>query len=255
MRLSCLRACVHLVQFSLTLTLSCLTLVARLSSNPCESLHATATHMLGGKQKFHGQSGFFEAIMRGAVMKKVSGQAFQLDVLEKLRLPVTDDMRTRFAQIDAERAAKREFYYANPREAVKRLRKRAERKHAAWKDTESYGKGVALQLTLGTSTDDDAAEGGDASESAEIVGEAEEESEDEYELICDFCHDGKDAGKGLMHLCEGGDCDRLWHRDCLVPKQDFEEMKDDDTFICPMCRYQECLVSDEDVCGELQVPL
>ena len=103
MRLSCLRACVHLVQFPLTLTLSCLTLVARLSSNPCESLHATATHMLSGKQKFHGQSGFFEAIMRGAVMKKVSGQAFQLDVLEKLRLPVTDDMRTRFAQMEVQR--------------------------------------------------------------------------------------------------------------------------------------------------------
>ena len=32
--------------------------------------------MLGGKQKFHGQSGFYEATMRGAVMKKVSGQRF-----------------------------------------------------------------------------------------------------------------------------------------------------------------------------------
>ena len=73
---------------------------------------------------------------------------------------MTDAMRARFAQIDAERAAKREFFYANPREAVKRLRKRVERKHAAWRDKESYGKGVALQLTLGTSADDDAAEGG-----------------------------------------------------------------------------------------------
>ena len=56
--------------------------------------------MLGGKQKFHGQSGFYEATMRGAVMKKVSGQRFQLDVLEDLGLPVTDAMRARFAQID-----------------------------------------------------------------------------------------------------------------------------------------------------------
>ena len=108
MRLSCLRACVRFVRFSLTLTLSCLTLVARLSSNPCESLHATATHMLGGKQKFHGQSGFFEAIMRGAVMKKVRGQAFQLHVLRELGLPVTNDMLSRFAQFDAERAVKRD---------------------------------------------------------------------------------------------------------------------------------------------------
>ena len=107
---------------------------------------------------------------------------------------------------------------------------------------------MALQLTLGTSADDDAAEGGDASESAEIVEEAEEESEDEDELICDLCHDGIDAGKGTMHLCEAGDCDQLWHRDCLVPKQDFKDMTDDDKFICPMCRYQACLVSEEDLC-------
>ncbi|ACO68227.1 predicted protein [Micromonas commoda] len=199
-----------------------------LSSNPNESLHATGTHMLGGKQKFHGQSDFFEATMRGAVMKNVSGQAFQLDVVEKLGLPVTDAMHARYAQIDADRAAKREFLYANPNEALKRLRRKAERKHAAWRDKDSYGKGVALQHTLGTSADDDAAEGGDASESAEIVEEAEEESEDEDELVCDFCHEGKDAEKGTMHLCEGGDCDQLWHRDCLVPKQDFEEIKDDE---------------------------
>ena len=56
--------------------------------------------MLGGKQKFHGQSGFYEATMRGAVMKKVSGQRFQLDVLEELGLPVTHAMRARFDQID-----------------------------------------------------------------------------------------------------------------------------------------------------------
>lgn len=250
-----MRACVHLVQLSLTLTISCLTLVARLSSNPNESFHAMATHMLGGKQKFHGQSGFFEATMRGAVMKKVSGQTFMLDVLVKLGVPVTDAMRARFAQIDAERAVKRDFLYANPNEALKRLRRKTERKHAAWRDKESYGKGVALQHTLGTSADDDAAEGGDASESAEIVEEAEEESDEEDEVVCDFCHEGKDAKKGSMHLCEGGDCDQVWHRDCLVPKQDFEDMTDDDTFICPMCRYQQCLVSDEDGCGELQVQL
>ena len=46
--------------------------------------------MLGGMQKFHGQSGFFEATMNVAVMKKVRGQYFQLDVLEKLGLPVTE---------------------------------------------------------------------------------------------------------------------------------------------------------------------
>ena len=78
--------------------------------------------------------------------------------------------------------------------------------------------------------------------------EAEEESEDEYEVICELCHNGKDAGKGSMHLCEGEDCDGLWHRDCLVPKEDFKDMKDDDEFICPQCRYWACLVSGEDVC-------
>ena len=56
--------------------------------------------------------------------------------------------------------------------------------------------------------------------------DAEEESEDEYELICDFCYDGKDAGKGTMHLCEGVDCERLRHRHCFVPKEDFKDMKD-----------------------------
>ena len=43
-----------------TFTLSCLTLMSRLSSNPNESLQAAGTHMLGGKQKFHGQSGFYD---------------------------------------------------------------------------------------------------------------------------------------------------------------------------------------------------
>ena len=190
--------------------------------------------MLGGKQKFHGQSGFYEATMRGAVMKKVSGQRFQLDVLEELGLPVTDAMRARFAQIDAERDFKRNFFFANPKEAIKRLRRKAQLKHAAWRDKTSYGKGVALQQTLGTVADGDAPEDGDASESAETVEEVEEESEDEYDLISELCHDGKDAGKGSMHLCEGEDCDRLWHRDCLVPKEDFKDMKDDDTFICPV---------------------
>ena len=65
-----------------------------------------------------------------------------------------------------------------------------------------------------------------ASESAETVEEAEEESEGEYEVICDMCYDGKDAGKGAMHLCEGEDCDRLWHRHCLVPKADYKDMED-----------------------------
>ena len=130
-------------------------------------------------------------------------------MLEKLGLPATDDMRARFAQFDAERAAKREFLYANPEEALKRLRRKAARKHLAWIEKTSYGKGVALPQTLGTSGDDDAAEGGDASESAEIVDEADEESEDEFDLICDLCHDGKDARKGSMHLCQGDDCDRL----------------------------------------------
>ena len=97
-------------------------------------------------------------------MKKVSGQTFQLSVLEKVGAPVTDAMRARFAQNEAVRAAKREFYYANPKEALKRLRTKAERKHAAWRDKEPYGKGVALKLTLGTSADGDAAEGGEASE-------------------------------------------------------------------------------------------
>ena len=36
--------------------------------------------------------------------------------------------------------------------------------------------------------------------------EAEEESEDEYEVICDMCYDVKDADMGGMHLCEGKDC-------------------------------------------------
>jgi len=138
--------------------------------------------------------------------------------------------------------------YANPKEALKRLRRKVERKHAAWRDKDSYGKGVALPFTLGISADGDAAESGDASESAEIVEEADEESEDEYDPICDLCHDGKDAGKGTMHLCEGVDCDRIWHRDCLLPKQDYKDMRDDDKSICPMCRYQACLVSDDDVC-------
>jgi hypothetical protein len=48
-------------------------------------------------------------------MKKVSGQRFQLDVLEKLGLPVTDAMHTRFAQIDAERDSKRDFSTRTPR--------------------------------------------------------------------------------------------------------------------------------------------
>ena len=109
--------------------------------------------MLGGKQKFHGQSGFYEATMRGAVMKKVSGQRFQLDVLEELGLPVTHAMRARFAQIDAERDSKRDFFFANPKEAIKRLRRKAQLKHAAWRDKTSYGKGVALQQTLGTVAD------------------------------------------------------------------------------------------------------
>ena len=91
--------------------------------------------MLGGKQKFHGQSGFYKATMRVAVMKKVSGQRFQLDVLEELGLPVTDAMRARFAQIDAERDFKRNFLYANPKEAIKRLRRKAQLKHAAWRDS------------------------------------------------------------------------------------------------------------------------
>lgn len=43
-------------------------------------------------------------MMNVAVMKKVRGQNFQLDVLEELGLIVTDAMRARFAQIDAERA-------------------------------------------------------------------------------------------------------------------------------------------------------
>ena len=159
--------------------------------------------MLGGKQKFHGQGGFYQATMRGAVMKKVSGQRFQLPVLEELGLPVTDAMRARFAQIDAERDYKRDFFCANPKEAIKRLRRKAKLKHAAWRD-KSYGKGVALAMTLGTTDADGAApEDGDASESAENVEEAEEESEDEYEVICDMCHDEKDADKGAMHLCEG----------------------------------------------------
>lgn len=85
--------------------------------------------MLGGEQKFHGQSGFYEAIMRAAVIKKVSGQAFQLDVLEKLGLPVTDAMRARFAQIDAVRTGKRASFYANPKENLKRLRRKAAKKH------------------------------------------------------------------------------------------------------------------------------
>ena len=183
-------------------------------------------------------------------MKKVRGQAFQLHVLRELGLPVTNDMLSRFAQFDAERAAKRDFLFANPKEALKRLRRKVERKHAAWRDKDSYGKGVALPQTLGTSWGGDAAEGGDVSESAEIVEEAEEESEDEFDLICDLCHDVKDAGKGTMHLCEGVDCDGLWHRDCLVPKQNYKDMKDDDKCICPMCRYEACRVSDDDVCEE-----
>ena len=72
-----------------------------------------------------------------------------------------------------------------------------ERKHAALKDQTSYGEVVALQQLLGTAADSNAAK-------AEIVDELEEESEDEDELICDFCYGGKDAGKGTMHLCEGG---------------------------------------------------
>ena len=166
---------------------------------------------------------------------------------ESLHATGTDAMRARFAQIDAVRASKRAAYCANPQENIKRLRRKAAKNHAAWKDQTTYGKGVALPQILGTSGDDDAAEDGDASESAEIVEEAEDESADEYDLICDLCHDGKDAGKGSMHLCQGVDCDGLWHRDCLVPKQDFKDMKDDDKF-CPMCRYCACLVSNEDVC-------
>ena len=136
-------------------------------------------------------------------MKKVSGQAFQLDVRKKLGIPDTDAMRARFAQIDAERTSKRSACYANPQENIKRLRRKAARKHAAWRDEESYGKGVALPLTLGTSADDDAAEGGDASESAEIVEEAEEESEDEYDLICDLCHDGRTLERGPCNFARG----------------------------------------------------
>ena len=106
--------------------------------------------MLGGKQKFHGQSGFYEATMRGAVMKKVSGQRFQLDVLEELGLPVTHAMRARFAQIDAERDFKRNFLYANPKEAIKRLRRKAQLKHAAWRQIPFIEKPIMLiRLGLG----------------------------------------------------------------------------------------------------------
>ena len=87
------------------------------------------------------------------------------------------------------------FFHANPKKNLKRMRRKVERKHAAWRDQTSYGKGVALQLTLSTAADGDAAENGDESESAEVVEEAEEESEDEYEVICDMCYDGKDAGR------------------------------------------------------------
>ena len=73
-----------------------------------------------------------------------------------------------------------------------------------------------------------------------------------YEVICELCHDGKDAGKGSMHVCEGEDCDGLWHRDCLVPKEGFKDMKDDDEFICPQCRYCACLVTEDDVCAPLE---
>ena len=104
-------------------------------------------------------------------------------------------MRARFAQIDAERDSKLDFFFANPKEAIKRLRRKAQLKHAAWRDKTNYGKGVALEQTLGTAADGDAPEVGDASESAETVEEAEEESEGEYEVICDICYDGKDAGK------------------------------------------------------------
>ena len=47
---------------------------------------------------------------------------------------------------------------------------------------------------------------------------------------------------------KGVDCDGIWHRDSLLPKQDYKDMRDDDKFIFPMCRYHACLVSDDDVC-------
>ena len=42
------------------------------------------------------------------------------------------------------------FFYANPKKNLKRMRRKVERKHAAWRDQTSYGPGVALQPTRGT---------------------------------------------------------------------------------------------------------
>ena len=160
--------------------------------------------MAGGKQKIIGRGVFFETTMRGAVMKKVRGQSFRLDVLEKIGLLVTvPAMRGRFAQIDAERASKRTFFY-EPEAAA--LKGGEEARGVEGSDVLLQGRGSVTDTRHLHRWHE--AEDGDMGESAETEEVAEEESEDEYELVCDNA------------ACEYVDCDGLWHRDCIVPKDD-----------------------------------
>ena len=213
---------------------------------------------MGGKHRYAGQGGFYQASMNAAIVRKSRGAAWVGGLLEKLGLPLTPQQLRKYAQLERRRA-RQKAYHERQHVKVMRLRRKAAKKHLVFQErgeTErGYGHGTALEeeearrAARAAAGEDGEGDGGDGDEEGDGRVVASEEEDEDDVVYCERCKESAQTVDNQILLCASLDCYEAWHMRCCLPEPADPIVVDNPDFdwLCPTCEYFLYIAGDDDL--------